>query len=86
MTAPFRVEVLAEHDRTGFGCGEEVLDRYLKTLVTQDVRRHITNCFVAGEVATGGVAGASAALTSCGAGLDACRRRASSRVLRSQAD
>jgi ribosomal protein S18 acetylase RimI-like enzyme len=57
VTAPFRVEVLAEHDRTGFGCGEEVLDRYLKTLVTQDVRRHITNCFVAVEVATGVVAG-----------------------------
>ena len=59
MTAPVSYThlVLAEHDRTGFGCGEEVLDRYLKTLVTQDVRRHITNCFVAVEVATGGVAG-----------------------------
>ena len=57
MTAPFRVEVLAEHDRTGFVCGEEALDRYLKTQVTQDVRRHITNCFVAVEATTGVVAG-----------------------------
>lgn len=57
MTASFRVEVLAEHDRMGFGCGEETLDRYFKTLVTQDVRRHITNCFVAVEVTIGVVAG-----------------------------
>jgi ribosomal protein S18 acetylase RimI-like enzyme len=57
VTAPFRVEVLAEHARSGFGCGEEALDRYLKTLVTQDVRRHITNCFVAVDATTGAIAG-----------------------------
>jgi ribosomal protein S18 acetylase RimI-like enzyme len=57
VTAPFRVEVLTEHDRTSFGCGEEALDRYLKTQVTQDVRRHITSCFVAVEATTGVVAG-----------------------------
>jgi GNAT superfamily N-acetyltransferase len=57
VTAPFRVEVLAEHDRTGFGCGDEALDRYFKTQVTQDVRRHITSCFVAVEATTGIVAG-----------------------------
>lgn len=57
MTAAFRVEVLGDHDRTSFGCGEEALDRYLETLVTQDVRRHITTCFVAVEATTGVVAG-----------------------------
>jgi hypothetical protein len=49
--------VLAENDRADFGCGEEALDRYLKTQVTQCVRRHITSCFVAVEATTGIVAG-----------------------------
>ena len=45
---PFRLEPLnAEHDRGSFHCGEEVLDRYLQTQATQDVRRRIANCFVA---------------------------------------
>ena len=54
MTAPFRLEKLTrEHDRAGFGCGEAALDRYFQTLVTQDVRRRIANCFVAVEAGTG---------------------------------
>ncbi len=57
MTAPFRLEPLDEHDRSAFGCGEEPLDRYFKTQVTQDIRRNITNCFVALEAATGALAG-----------------------------
>ena len=57
MTVPFRLEPLAEHDRSGFGCGEEPLDRYFETQVTQDIRRNITNCFVAVAAATGIVAG-----------------------------
>jgi len=56
-TAPFRFEVLgAGHDRAGFGCGDEALDKYFKTQVTQDIRRRITNCFVVVEGATGQVA------------------------------
>ena len=58
MSAPFRVEPLAaEHDRRAFSCGEPALDVYFQTQVTQDIRRHITNCFVAIEVATDALAG-----------------------------
>lgn len=56
MTAPFRLEALADHDRAGFGCGDDALDHYFKALVTQDVRRHVANCFVAVEAATGALA------------------------------
>jgi ribosomal protein S18 acetylase RimI-like enzyme len=57
VTSPFRVEALADHDRSGFSCRDAALDRYFKTLVTQDIRRHVANCFVAVEVASGAVAG-----------------------------
>ncbi|MGD0949299.1 MAG: GNAT family N-acetyltransferase [Candidatus Binatia bacterium] len=54
---PFRFEILGEgHDRTAFHCGEPPLDRYFQKQVTQDIRRRVTNCFVAIEVATGRVA------------------------------
>ncbi|MDQ2694730.1 MAG: GNAT family N-acetyltransferase [Pseudomonadota bacterium] len=46
----------AQHDRTAFACGEEALDRYFPAQATQDMRRHIANCFVAVETATGQVA------------------------------
>ena len=58
MTAPFSIEPLGdEHDRGAFSCGEEALDRYFKTQVTQDIRRRVSNCFVAVEASTGAVAG-----------------------------
>ena len=54
MTPPFRVEPLNQsHDRAAFACGEEALDRYLRTQATQDIRRHVATCFVVIEVATG---------------------------------
>jgi len=57
VTAPFRLEALNEaHDRAAFACGDEALDRYFHTQVTQDIRRHVTNCFVAIELATGLIA------------------------------
>lgn len=57
MTGPFVVEALREiHDRRAFTCGTETLDRYFRERVTQDVRRRVTNCFVAVD-ATGAVAG-----------------------------
>jgi ribosomal protein S18 acetylase RimI-like enzyme len=57
MTPPFRLEPLGgEHDRSIFRCGEDALDRYFQTQVTQDIRRHIANCFVAVESATSHVA------------------------------
>jgi ribosomal protein S18 acetylase RimI-like enzyme len=55
--APFRSEALGKaHDRTSFHCGEDALDRYFRTQVTQDIRRRITNCFVVVEAAAGSVA------------------------------
>ena len=58
MTAPFRLEPLGDqHERSSFRCGEDALDRYFQTQVTQDIRRHIANCFVAVESATSHVAG-----------------------------
>ena len=37
----------ADHPRNEFDCGDVDLDRYFKTQVTQDIRRHVANCFVA---------------------------------------
>jgi ribosomal protein S18 acetylase RimI-like enzyme len=54
---PFRLEPLAGHDRAAFSCGETALDRYFQTQVTQDVRRHVANCFIAVEVESGVIAG-----------------------------
>ena len=57
MTFPFRLEPLGgEHERSLFHCGEQALDQYFQTQVTQDVRRHIANCFVAVEAVTSHVA------------------------------
>jgi ribosomal protein S18 acetylase RimI-like enzyme len=58
MTGSFIVEPLASgHNRTGFSCGVDVLDRYFLHQVGQDVRRRATACFVAREIATGRIAG-----------------------------
>jgi len=44
----FSIEPLgAGHDRKVFSCGVPALDRYLHELATQDIRRRISNCFVA---------------------------------------
>ena len=46
--APFLVEPFGDsHDRTSFDCGIEPLDRYFRQQVSQDIKRRITNCFVA---------------------------------------
>ncbi len=53
MKAPFRLEALSdEHDKQGFACGHELLDRYVRTQATQDIRRRISACFVAVESGT----------------------------------
>lgn len=58
MTAPFPVEALGQHhNRKGFSCGVDPLDRYFREQVTQDIRRRATICYVAVEAATGKVAG-----------------------------
>jgi hypothetical protein len=57
LTFPFRLEPLSdEHERSLFRCGEDVLDRYFQTQVTQDIRRRVANCFVALENATSHIA------------------------------
>lgn len=57
MTGPFVVEPLGStHNRRSFTCGVEALDRYFREQVSQDVRRRLSNCFVAVDAA-GEVAG-----------------------------
>lgn len=50
MTAPrpdLRVEALASHhDRDGFACGVDSLDRYLRIQASQDVRRKANGVFI----------------------------------------
>ena len=47
-----RVELLdSAHDRAGFTCGVESLDRYLKTQASQDLRRKANGVFVLIEAA-----------------------------------
>ena len=53
----FLLDRLGEaYDRSVFSCGQESLDRYFKTQATQDIKRHVANCFVAVETASGRVA------------------------------
>jgi GNAT superfamily N-acetyltransferase len=44
----FRIDALsAAHDRMNFSSGVAPLDRYLRELATQDIKRRVSNCFVA---------------------------------------
>ena len=45
----FAIETLAAHDRAGFDCGIDPLNRYLRQQATQDIRRRLSNCFIAVE-------------------------------------
>jgi ribosomal protein S18 acetylase RimI-like enzyme len=48
VSQAFRIEPLSSiHDRVSFSCGVEPLDRYLRELATQDIKRRVSNCFVA---------------------------------------
>ena len=52
MRQGFSIEALKPaHNRTGFSSGVEPLDRYFRELVTQDVKRRVSNCFVALDAA-----------------------------------
>ncbi len=47
-----RIEALASHhDRAGFACGVDSLDRYLRTQASQDVRRKANGVFILVEPA-----------------------------------
>ncbi len=58
MTGTFLIEALGpDHDRAGFSCGIDALDRYFREQVTQDVRRRATACYVALEAPRAKIAG-----------------------------
>lgn len=56
MSALYRIELLAKHDRTTFNSGSEPLDLYFRERAGQDMRRRVTSCFVAQDD-TGAIAG-----------------------------
>ena len=48
MTGGFIIEPLnGSHGRTEFSCSVVALDRYFRENVTQDIKRRVSNCFVA---------------------------------------
>jgi ribosomal protein S18 acetylase RimI-like enzyme len=48
VSEAFSFEALsATHDRAAFCCGVPELDRYFRELAKQDIRRRVSNCFVA---------------------------------------
>ena len=55
----WRVRLLdpKEHDRTSFSCGVAELDRYLREIAHQDVRRNIARAFVAQPLRSADIAG-----------------------------
>ena len=58
MTGKFRIEALApEHDRAGFACGSDPLDKYLREQASQDMRRRTSACYVAIDEKTNTIAG-----------------------------
>lgn len=47
MSAAYRIEPLAKHhDRSGFRCGSDALDRYLQQQARQDADKHVAAPFV----------------------------------------
>lgn len=46
QTPDLHVEPLGQHDRKGFSCGVEALDRYLRKQARQDIRRRVSAAFV----------------------------------------
>ncbi len=47
MAGSHRIEALAKHhDRSGFSCGVEALDRYLQHQARQDAQKHVAAPFV----------------------------------------
>ena len=56
--SPFVIVPLGDaHDRSGFTCDVEALDRYFATQVTQDIRRRVAACFVSVERGSSAVFG-----------------------------
>ena len=52
MAGEFTIQPLtAAHNRKEFSCGVPALDRYFREQATQDIRRRVSNCFVATDAA-----------------------------------
>jgi ribosomal protein S18 acetylase RimI-like enzyme len=58
VSGRFRIASLSkQHDRSGFHCGTEALDRYFREQVSQDVRRRAAACYIAVERGSEKIAG-----------------------------
>ena len=53
----FYSEALSKHDRAAFASGNERIDTYFRTTISQDVKRHYAQCYVLVEKATNRLAG-----------------------------
>lgn len=58
MSAGFSISPLSASDiRSEFSCGTDALDRYFREIVTQDIKRRITSCYVAKSLDEDTIAG-----------------------------
>jgi GNAT superfamily N-acetyltransferase len=58
MIGGFSIAPLAATDiRSEFSCGADALDRYFREIVTQDIKRRITSCYVAKSLDKDTIAG-----------------------------
>lgn len=58
MSGGFSIAPLDIRDSRGdFSCGIDVLDRYFREIVTQDIKRRISSCYVAKSAEDGMIAG-----------------------------
>ena len=53
----FRSEELSGHDRTRFRSGNDRIDSYFRTIVSQDVKRGFASCFVLVDIGREEIAG-----------------------------
>jgi GNAT superfamily N-acetyltransferase len=53
----FRILLLDGRDRSAFSCADDALNRYFYTQATQDMRRRIAACYIAGHLQSGSIAG-----------------------------
>ena len=53
----FYSEALGKHDRTAFASGNDRIDAYFRTVVSQDVKRNYAHCYVLVEKETKRLAG-----------------------------
>jgi len=57
LLSEFRIERYTQQNRDQFDCGEDALNQYLKTRLTQDVKRRFATCYLLVENASNRIAG-----------------------------